>query len=464
MSAPRRPPSNGRRPDGTGADVAAAAAAVALVTVAAVVGGLLVGRGVPVLAGAAPLFARIEPVLGPGVLLPVAVGALLVVVLPPLAERVVWRAVAPLAFAGALAWTVALALSRGVGGVRDPLTTRHEYLVDVPRIRAGSWHDFLTGFAVSIPAGAPQPWATHVSGHPPGMTAIFVALDAAGLTGPWPASLACLLGWAVAVVAVTATLRRVVGEALARQALPYLVLSPAVVWAGVSADALLAGFGALGVYLLARAATGALAWAVPAGLVLGWCCFLSYGAPLVAVPALAVLVVGARRVGPSTRSSRRVAAAVVLAAGAAVVVVGAFALAGFAWWDGYSAVRGRYLAGFGGLRPYGYWVWADFGALAVAAGPAVAAGLARAGRLVASRGPGEPGRRALALVAVAAFGAVLLAALSGMSKAEVERIWLPWTVWLTAVGALLPPRRVRWWLLAQWVLALAVEQLLHTPW
>jgi len=66
------------------------------------------------------------------------------------------------------------------------------------------------------------------------------------------------------------------------------------------------------------------------------------------------------------------------------------------------------------------------------------------------------------LIVVAAMAAVLLADLSGMSKAEVERIWLPFAVWAALACADLPhPRR---WLAAQAVLALLVNHLLLTVW
>jgi hypothetical protein len=67
------------------------------------------------------------------------------------------------------------------------------------------------------------------------------------------------------------------------------------------------------------------------------------------------------------------------------------------------------------------------------------------------------------LCAAAAVG-VLVADLSGLSKAEVERIWLPFAVWLVAGTGLLPQRQVRCWLVAQAVLALAVNHLLLTSW
>jgi hypothetical protein len=62
----------------------------------------------------------------------------------------------------------------------------------------------------------------------------------------------------------------------------------------------------------------------------------------------------------------------------------------------------------------------------------------------------------------AALLALLVADLSGMSKAETERIWLPFAMWLLPACALLP--RPRAWLAAQTVLALLINHLLFTGW
>jgi hypothetical protein len=62
----------------------------------------------------------------------------------------------------------------------------------------------------------------------------------------------------------------------------------------------------------------------------------------------------------------------------------------------------------------------------------------------------------------AALLALLVADLSGMSKAETERIWLPFALWLLPVCAFLP--RPRAWLTAQALLALLLDHLLFTGW
>jgi hypothetical protein len=63
-----------------------------------------------------------------------------------------------------------------------------------------------------------------------------------------------------------------------------------------------------------------------------------------------------------------------------------------------------------------------------------------------------------------AVSAVLAATLSGLSKAEVERIWLPFAVWLLAGAALLPTSTRRGWLAAGAGVALVVNHLLLTNW
>lgn len=69
------------------------------------------------------------------------------------------------------------------------------------------------------------------------------------------------------------------------------------------------------------------------------------------------------------------------------------------------------------------------------------------------------------LILVAAAGlAIVVADLTRLSKAEVERIWLPFIPWLTLSLTLLPSRLQRWALTLQVATALAVEHLLFTTW
>jgi hypothetical protein len=142
-----------------------------------------------------------------------------------------------------------------------------------------------------------------------------------------------------------------------------------------------------------------------------------------------------------------------VAAASALAVLLAFAALGFSYLDALPALRGRYLEGVGGRRPESYWSWGGLAALAFSAGPLAGAGLARVRTL-------QPA----AALAAAAFASVLVAGATGMSKAEVERIWLPFVPWILLGCALLPERWRRRGLALQLVTALAVEHLLQTGW
>jgi hypothetical protein len=70
----------------------------------------------------------------------------------------------------------------------------------------------------------------------------------------------------------------------------------------------------------------------------------------------------------------------------------------------------------------------------------------------------------VAVLVAGAVAAVLLADLSLMSKAEVERIWLPFVPWLTLAVVFLPARWRRPALAVQLGTALVVQHLLYTSW
>ncbi|GGW10808.1 membrane protein [Streptomyces libani subsp. rufus] len=402
-----------------------------------------------------PLFADWDPHLGPGTPAAVLVAAAVVACGPSVAARLPWRWLLLAAWATALAWTWSLALVDGWRrGVAGRLTTRNEYLTVI-----GRFHDVpaaLRDFTHHIVSGSPDPWPAHVAGHPPAATLTFVLLDRAGLRGGGWAGAWCVTVGATACVAVLVGVRALAGERPARRAAPFLVLAPAAVWVGASADGYFAAVAAWSVALLALAVTGrSVAWAAGGGLLYGLTCYLSYGLTLFALIAAAVLWAGRHRV------RARPVLPVLFLAGAAVVPV-VFTRAGFDWWEGYRLLVTRYYQGVGGTRPYGYWVWANLACTVLITGPATVAGLRRAALLgIRPRTAPRDGAR-LALLVAAALLALLVADLSGMSKAETERIWLPFAMWLLAAGAFLP--RPRGWLAAQAVLALLLNHLLFTGW
>ncbi|EFL38355.1 integral membrane protein [Streptomyces griseoflavus Tu4000] len=224
---------------------------------------------------------------------------------------------------------------------------------------------------------------------------------------------------------------------------------------GTSADGFFTAVEAWAVALSALAVTGRhpARTGLGAGLLSGLTVYLSYGLTLFAVIGAAVLLLGTRRLP-----------ALPYAAAGFLVVPAVFTALGFDWWEAYRLLVTRYHQGAGGVRPYGYWVWANLACTVLITGPATVAGLRRAGSLLTGvRGlPPRAAAPRLALLAGAALVALLIADLSGMSKAETERIWLPFAFWLLPAAAFLPGARA--WLAGQAVLALLLNHLLLTGW
>ncbi|MFC8663820.1 hypothetical protein [Streptomyces sp. NPDC057199] len=479
-------------------DLYATAAAALLVVAAALVGTAIEREHGTLHVGWPPLYANWGPHVGPGTPAALVVAVGVVAYGPRVAARLPWRALLGAAWGTAMAWTWSLALIDGwQRGIAVRLTTKYEYLQVIDRFQ--DIPATLRDFTGHILLHSPDHWPAHVAGHPPAATVTFVLLDRVGLGGGGWAGAFCITVGASACVAVLVAVRALADEVLARRAAPFLVMAPAAVWMGTSADGYFAAVAAWTIAFLALAVTGhrPRLTGFAAGLLFGLTCYLSYGLTLFAVIAGAVLLLGPRRTRPLPYAL----------AGVAVVPV-VFTLAGFDWWEAYRLLVERYYQGAGGIRPYGYWVWANLACTVLIVGPATVAGLRRTGaalfqpttRLSARspldtppldappRGrtaerhgafvrissavlrrvrpwadlPGASAELRLAVLVTAAFAALLIADLSGMSKAETERIWLPFAMWLLASCALLP--RPRTWLAAQATLALLLNHLLLTGW
>jgi hypothetical protein len=404
-----------------------------------------------------PLHADWHPRVGPGTLPALLLAGLAGWQAVTLSERLPWRRLLWSAYVVGLAWMLALATVDGRDGVGHILGTDYEYL-QTARATTDLPHTLDT-YISRIPYDAvPSNWPVHIAGHPPGALTFFVVLVRLGLGSDLAAGLVVTALAASTAVAVLVTLRVLGAEDVARRAAPFLVLGPAAVWQCVSADGMFAAVAAWGIAALAvagsrqaRSPGAAVVWSVVAGVLLGYCVMLSYGLPLLGLLALAVLVL--------TRTWRPLVPAAV-AAGAVVL---AFAAFGFTWWHALPALHQRYWDGVASRRPAAYWMWGNLAALAVSAGPLVGAGLAHA---VTRRrdAAADAGVRAVLWLSGAAVAMVAAADLSQMSRAEVERIWLPFVPWLLVSCALLPERWRRRGLVLQLVVALAVQHLLSTGW
>ncbi len=145
--------------------------------------------------------------------------------------------------------------------------------------------------------------------------------------------------------------------------------------------------------------------------------------------------------------------------------------AGFNYLAGIAATHGEYVRGVARNRPYGYALVANLATFALIIGPAAVVGVTRlAKRHGVERSPvtGRSGVQPLRGLVGGALLAVAIADVSGMSKLEVERIWLPFAVWvLPAAAAVTLGRRAtmtRTWLAAQMALAIGLQITVRTGW
>ncbi len=403
----------------------------------------------------APLSALWRPRLGPGTVPALAVGVASVLWGPRLALALNWPALLAVAYAVGVAWMASLATVDGWHGIGGILGRGDEYLQTARHVTSisATLHEYVE----RIPVDSPVNWPTHVAGHPPGALLFFVLLVRLGLGGGLAAGWVVLLLAATTPLAVLLTLRRFGAELAARRVSPFLVVGPAAIWTAVSADAMFGATAAWGLYVLAVAATSRntarmLGWSLLAGLLLGYCVLLSYGLPLLAILAIAVLLIAGN---PWPLAG---------AAVSAVALVLATAAAGFVWWEAFPVLRERYYAGVAAVRPAAYWVWGDLAALCFSAGPLVGASVAAVVQQARSSRTNVPAIRPVVLLTLAACICVALADVSLMSKAETERIWLPFVPWLLLGTALLPGSWHRRALAGQVALAIAVQSLLLLRW
>jgi hypothetical protein len=411
----------------------------ALIALAYAGGRWLQAAGYRMQVNAPPLTGNIDPRLGITALPAGVVGAAGVRWGVDRARQLPWRRLMALTFLAALAWAAALAAWDGVAGFTRSSLSPVDYLQALPAIGAAPGA-FLRGFAAnvgSLPA--------HVRAHPPGLVLALWGMDRVGLGGAGWAAVLQMLGGAASVPAVLLSLREVAGERSARAAAPFVMLScGALFWS--SGDAVFLGVGAwaatLVVLATGRRGPASVALCLGGGALFGLGAMLSYGLPLLAVIPLTVAL-ARRRLGP-----------VLLAGGTAVGVVAALCGAlGWSWFGGLAITRAQYAVSLARIRPYAYFVWANLAAFAVVLGPAVWVALTR-----------QRDRHAWWLIAGAALG-VALADLSGLSKGEVERIWLPFAPWIVlATSSFEDADGARRWLGLQVIWALAIQWAVRSPW
>ncbi len=320
----------------------------------------------------------------------------------------------------------------GAGGSFE---AKNEYLPGLPALSYGS-RFFLDRFAELVPA-----LPVNVAGHPPGLL-----LFAHVTTLTTPARFAALcIGAAAACAPLTYALGRGLGQdaRTARTAGLLAAAAPGLLLFGTtSADAVYAALGVAAAALLVRPSwRGRWAGAV----VLAIAAFCSWA--LLAVGAFAVLVAWQRE-GP--RSAARLAVVCALP----FLVLNAFLAAAYGY-DPIGTLRATeavYRRSLAEVRPYWFWVFGSPIAWMVCTGLPLSGGW-----LVAARRR-DPG--AVALAAVVAIASIL-----AFTKAETERIWLPFIPLACAAAAtVIPPHRLRAVLLVLAAQTLLTQLLFETVW
>jgi hypothetical protein len=387
--------------------------------------------------GAPPLFGHFAFRPSPSAILAGVLAALVVGWGSRIATALRWRALLGVAWAATVAWTIALNTVTGLHQLTAPLTTRFEYRAAVPLV--GSPARFLETFVARL-----QMYPIHVQGHPPGMVLVLWAMRQLGLGAPgWEGALVIVAGTS-SVMAGLIVCRSVVGEHRAQRCIPFLILAPMALWVATSADAMFLGVSAWSVaaLILAIRRPGTTGWvlSVGGGLLFAVALMLSYGTVALAIIPI---VIGLRY-----KALLRLVPALV----AVAVVLGLFWVAGFSWVGGLEATKGLYQSGIAHHRSYIFFLVADLAAFVIVIGPAGAAGLATLRN------------QSLWLIVGATVVALFLSDISGYSKGEVERIWLPFAPWILLATSDIPVPATTALLSLQAVAGVAIALGVRTAW
>ncbi|MEZ5373059.1 MAG: hypothetical protein R2704_10020 [Microthrixaceae bacterium] len=378
---------------------------------------------------AAPLLGTWRVDLRPELAVAVVVGAALVRWWPRLTRRLGWGRLLAGSWLVTLAWALAVNATGGWRGLGEPLDGRQEYLY-TSRNTLSDPFDFLATFVREL-----RSYPIHVQGHPPGPVLGLEALERLGIAGASGMSLVLVCVACLASPLVLIAVRALVDEDRARAAAVFVGLTPSAMWVATSMDAVFAAVAVAAGTAMALAAVRSGAWhgddragsnvwaggamAALGGLLAGLLIHGTYAAPLFLIPGAWCLVVLARH-----RRWAPIGLAVVAGLLPTVLMAGA----GFWLLDGLQGTIEAYHDGVASRRPADFFRLSNPLALGISLGPVVLAALPLR-------------RRAGAWVLVGGtLAGLAIAEISGLSKGEVERIWLPFVPWLTVAAASIPRR------------------------
>lgn len=360
----------------------------------------------------APFTGRYRLKLDAGsVLAPLVAGTVLVGVRRGVHERLPWRWLLLAGYLAAVCWALALAVVDGGNGLAAPVDAPDGYLPDTAAVGSDPV-GFLRTFVER--AGS---HTVSTRQHPPGPVLLLWGLGRLGAHGPAALGLLITLLGCLSVPLIAVAVRSLCRERAARRLVPLLALAPYAVWLAVSLDAvtLTLGAGAVACGVVGSEPRRSPLWAVASGLLLGGAALFSYNVGWLGASVIVTYFV------------RRRPLLNMISGAAALIPLALAQLAGFVWTDGLTAAQADFSVRVGPHRSWLLWALLDVFLVAIACGPAVAASARKI-----QRTPGWP-------FAVGAGLAVTFAILSGLSRGEVERSFLPFFPWLLVAAVASEP-------------------------
>jgi len=359
-----------------------------------------------------PLFAKLDPAVGPWLPVALAVAGVAWLVVPRLTGA------SPVLFLTSvvvLAWALAVALAAQVHGMADvtaPFRRPLDYAANVPLVQSLGPRAFAERFADLVPQ-----LSLHARTHPPGGELLLWAISRATGGSVTAASLIVVAIGVAGTVPTYAIAREVADERAAKAAAALFAFAPGVVlYSATSMDAVFMTAAACALAALVRAPRSDC-WAFAAGLLTAVALCGTFGALSLGLVGVGIGAVAIRDRGDAEGERWRVARrGLVTLAG---VVAGALALRAAFGIDLPAAFRANLAAHLhdpSRARPYVYWLFADVPAFLLTAG------VAQAGLLVATtRDRWRAGRPGLETVL---WGTLAVLTVSGLFRGEVDHIWL----------------------------------------
>jgi methylthioxylose transferase len=418
---------------------------VTALVAATIATGLILRRRTPGALGTPlpPFLMRWSPDIRWPALIAVAVGAIAAAVIVWAVPRVRHPAAfATLVYATTLAVGLAVSAARlGTAGwdhvfdlgPHGSWEASREYLTALPALRDGIGH-YIGHFQDLLPS-----LPTHTKGNPPGP---LVAIKLLSLTTASRLALACMTVGSLVAPLTYLLGRSLGGERRGRIAAALAAFSPSVLIYGfTSVDFVFAAIAAAVAALLVSGRPAVRAAGCAAAGLAVFCSWV-----LLAIPAWAVVVCWIRR-GP--------AAAARLAAGLVAGILGVTIALALLW--GYDPIaifrvaERTYGIGAAAQRPYWFWLFGSAAAWLVLLGAPIAWTALR------SLQRGDAAAIGLAVV-------IVVSAIAGFTKAETERIWLPYVPLACAAAAAMPIRRLGPVMIALLAETIAIELLFGTVW